>query len=510
MYSSRVFSRHSIFLPLWFAVLMVPLMGLSQAPALYVDISRFYDTRVNEPFVQMYVAVAGQSITFTDISDGRYQAKVEISLLLRRIEPNGDTSNVDSDKYVLELPTDRLLPDTTVESRGQANLLNIHQVRLTPATYLLEVQAIDLHAVSPIKSLAVNEFVLEGLPDNTFAFSDVKWVAGEMPTRNGRRIAGRDDLIPLVTNSAFFNEDTLKFYQEIYNADEIFGEKGRFWIRSVIYQNDNRLFTTETPAAAKQVGQVPLNAHKQAMYIGSLSSNTYRLQVELLNERNQPVKVYRKKFFVYNSRLDMDFEQSVSLSNPETDMFNQYDEEKLDYYIQTLMYASTDQERRFSKVLETYQQKKNFLYSHFDKRKNEQAGQNVQAMWNGHLWNLAYANEHFDGAGLEGWQTDRGRVWMVYGAPNDIERYPSESSLLPYEIWRYNRISSQNNVVFIFYDPDLALGHYPLLHSTKYGEINNPRWRDQLFSRTSGDTPQTLDYETQGGRELDTKLIIDD
>jgi GWxTD domain-containing protein len=486
---------------------MVPLWAQSGGPALYVDLCRFYDSRSGAPFVQIYLAVAGQSLTFREEGDQRYQARVNVSLLLQRIKGE-DTLNIDSDRYILELPSDRLLPDTTQESRALANLLNIHQRRLEPGTYLLQVQAVDSIATKPVTTLATSEFTMEQLEPGSFAFSDIKWVSGRMPASGGRRSVGRDDLIPVVTNSTFFNEDTLEFYQEIYHAAELFGDNGRFWIRCVLYQNDNRLYAYETRAQGREIRSVPVNAYKEVMYIGNLSSNTYHLQVELINDKNRPVRIYRKKFFVYNSRRDAEFEQSVALSNPETDMFNQYEEEKLDEYIQTLMYEATDQERRFVDALETYQQKKNFLYSYFDKRKEPE--ETVSAMWNGHLWNLAYANQHFAGVGLEGWQTDRGRVWLVYGPPNDIERYPHEANLLPYEIWRYNRVTSQNNVVFIFFDPDLATNHYPLLHSTKYGETNNPRWRDQIYSNTQGETPSTMDFDKNSGRLYDPKLMIND
>jgi GWxTD domain-containing protein len=489
---------------------LLPVLAQPSGPALYVDLCRFADTRSGDPFVQIYLAVAGQSLHFREVGDQRFQARVNISLLLQQVDGE-DTLNVDSDSYILELPDDRLLPDTTLESRSQANLLNIHQLRLEPGTYLLQAQAVDSNASTPATTLAVSEFNMESLPDHSLTFSDIKWVAGRMPGRSDRRVVGRDDLIPVVTNSTFFNEDTLQLYQEIYHTDAVFGEAGRFWIRCVLYQNDHRLYAYETRPQGREVRSTPINAYKEAIYIGNLSSNTYHLQVELLNDRNVPVRIYRKRFFVYNSRRDAAFEQSVALSNPETDMFNQYTEEELDYHIQTLMYDATDQEQNFVRALETYRQKKNFLFSYLDKRKDTQEGKTVQAMWNGHLWNLAYVNQHFEGSGLEGWQTDRGRVWLTYGPPNDIERYPHESNLLPYEVWRYNRIASQNNVVFIFFDPDLATNHYPLLHSTKYGEVNNPRWRDQIYSNTQGDTPSTLDYEDAQRSTLpDTKLIIND
>jgi GWxTD domain-containing protein len=55
-----------------------------------------------------------------------------------------------------------------------------------------------------------------------------------------------------------------------------------------------------------------------------------------------------------------------------------------------------------------------------------------------HYRRLAYANQHF-AAGIPGWKTDRGRIYIMYGAPNSIEAYP-DGVPQPYEVWRYREI----------------------------------------------------------------------
>ena len=479
----------------------------AQGPGLFVDLCRFQDTRTGDPFVQIYTAVAGQTIHFEPVGEAGYQSKVFITVSLDRLQGD-DTVAVDSDRYLLQLPPDRLLADTTQDAKRQANLFYQQQVRLRPGNYLLRVTAQDSLAAQPREVTAINEFRMDQLQPGEFAFSDVKWVAGRLPRQSGRTLSGWDNLLPMVTNSTFFNEDTLEFYQQIYHAASLFEEK--FYIRSVIYQGDNRLFNYETQPEVRHIHNVPVNAYKQAIYIGNLSSNIYHLQVELLNDRNRPVRIFRKKFYVYNSRREADFEQSIDTNSSETDMFNAYAEGQLDYYIRTLIYKATMQEQNFMVALENYQQKKNFLYSFFERRLDMNPGQTVQSMWNGHLLNLKYVNQRFDAAGLEGWQTDRGRVWLTYGAPNDVERFPYESSLVPYEIWRYNRLESQTNVVFVFYEADRATEAYPLLHSTRYGELNNPRWREQLRATNAGRLPGNVDFERRPGSAIDPRLDIKD
>jgi GWxTD domain-containing protein len=486
------------------------LLGLSQAYAqtqplgLYVDISRLQSSRTG-PYVEIYTAIAGQTLHFEEAGQGGFQARVNLSFLLSRIEGT-DTVKVKSKSYTLDTPSGESLSDTSLRSRQAATLLKVLTFPLPAGRYRLEVMAIDSNATTLRPTLAIHEFRLDALRPNEFAFSDIKWVAGIMPREGNSTRWGRDDLIPLVTNSTFYNQETLEFYQEIYHASAVFQEK--FYIRSVIYQGDRRLMNYETEPEIRAIRSGPYNAFKQSIPIGNLSSNTYQLQVELLNEKGRPVKVYRKKFFVYNSRREAEFEQSVDIRNPDTDMFNPYSEAQLDYYIRTLVYRATDQERNFITALKNYQQKKNFLYSFFERRLEQNPRQTVQSMWNGHLTALNYVNQRFGAVGVDGWQTDRGRVWITYGPPNDIERFPSEPGKVPYEIWRYNRLESQANVAFIFYDPDRATGAYPLLHSTRYGELNNPRWREQLRAINAGRIPANLDYERRPGSPVDPKLDI--
>ncbi|MBD3385003.1 GWxTD domain-containing protein [candidate division KSB1 bacterium] len=87
-----------------------------------------------------------------------------------------------------------------------------------------------------------------------------------------------------------------------------------------------------------------------------------------------------------------------------------------------------------------------------------------------------YANEHFGWAKREGWQTDRGKILIKYGMPDEINRFANEADMLPHEIWVYQ---IDKNYHFIFGDLR-ADGHYVLLHSNKEDELHNLHWRDWL------------------------------
>ena len=85
----------------------------------------------------------------------------------------------------------------------------------------------------------------------------------------------------------------------------------------------------------------------------------------------------------------------------------------------------------------------------------------------------------------EGFETDRGRVYLQYGSPTNIVRRDLSSSEYPYEIWQYNKIGVFSNKRFVFYNPDLVNNTYQLLHSDMIGELKNPNWPRELVKRNS-------------------------
>ena len=73
---------------------------------------------------------------------------------------------------------------------------------------------------------------------------------------------------------------------------------------------------------------------------------------------------------------------------------------------------------------------------------------------------VAYANKHFSHLG-DGWKTDMGMVFVLYGAPENIERHPFDANDKPYEIWYYYNLGRQ----FIFVDHS-GFGDYRLTYPT--------------------------------------------
>ncbi len=89
-----------------------------------------------------------------------------------------------------------------------------------------------------------------------------------------------------------------------------------------------------------------------------------------------------------------------------------------------------------------------------------------------HYRRIAYANEHF-AAGVPGWKTDRGRIYIVFGPPDEIESHPSggtyerpmeegggETSTFPFEDWRYRYIEGIGQEVIVEFVDSCMCGEY--------------------------------------------------
>ena len=88
---------------------------------------------------------------------------------------------------------------------------------------------------------------------------------------------------------------------------------------------------------------------------------------------------------------------------------------------------------------------------------------------------IDYANKHFKGP-RGGLNSDMGRVFVIYGQPDEIENESMNIKGKPYIIWHYYTSSSGKHY-FAFVDKNID-GVYTLVHSTVLSEIKNPNWRN--------------------------------
>jgi GWxTD domain-containing protein len=89
-----------------------------------------------------------------------------------------------------------------------------------------------------------------------------------------------------------------------------------------------------------------------------------------------------------------------------------------------------------------------------------------------HYRRMAYANEHF-AAGIPGWKSDRGKIYIMYGPADEIESHPSggtyerpmeegggTTSTYPFEQWRYRYLEGIGQEIIIEFVDTCMCGEY--------------------------------------------------
>ena len=131
-------------------------------------------------------------------------------------------------------------------------------------------------------------------------------------------------------------------------------------------------------------------------------------------------------------------------------------------------YIITDDERAAFKRLQTDEEREHFI-ENFWLRRDPTPDTVENEFKEEHYRRIAYANEHY-ASGIPGWKTDRGKIYIMYGPPDEIEDHSSggfyerppeegggETSTFPFQQWRYRYIEGiGNNVIIEFVDPTMS------------------------------------------------------
>ena len=176
-------------------------------------------------------------------------------------------------------------------------------------------------------------------------------------------------------------------------------------------------------------------------------------------------------------------------------------------------YIITNEERAAFKKLTTDDEREQFIEG-FWERRNPNPGSPENEFKEEYYRRIAYANEHY-ASGIPGWKTDRGRIYIMYGPPDELDDHDAggsyirppeegggETSTYPFEQWRYRYIDGiGTNIILEFVDPTMtgefhltmdpgekdALLHVPNAGLTDMEAMGMANKRDR-FTRTDGMT----------------------
>jgi GWxTD domain-containing protein len=148
-------------------------------------------------------------------------------------------------------------------------------------------------------------------------------------------------------------------------------------------------------------------------------------------------------------------------------------------------YIITDEERKAFKKLATDDEREQFI-AEFWRRRDPDPDTEENEYKEEYYERIAYSNEHFT-SGKPGWMTDRGRIYIKFGKPNEIESHPTggpyerpsyhgggSTVTYPFEVWFYRYIEGVGSGIEIeFVDPT---------NSGEYRIARSPEEKDALLN----------------------------
>jgi GWxTD domain-containing protein len=136
-----------------------------------------------------------------------------------------------------------------------------------------------------------------------------------------------------------------------------------------------------------------------------------------------------------------------------------------------VVWIITDEEKAAFKQLSNDEERDSFIEA-FWQRRDPTPDTEENEYKEEHYQRIAYANEHF-AAGIPGWKSDRGRIYIMYGKADEIESHPSggsyerpmsegggETSTFPFEDWRYRYLEGIGQEVIIEFVDTCMCGEY--------------------------------------------------
>lgn len=435
----------------------------------YMSYSTFYSPE-NGPYIETYLTVEGKSANYVLNDNGKFQATIQIIMLFKV-----GNEIINYDKYELNSPE---IDDTLNISD---NFIDQQRYTLPNGNYEFEIQIWDKN--SEAKPYINLQPLVLNYSEEEIVISGIQLVNSYTKTEEDGVLSKHGyDIVPYIFN--YYPEQIKKvtFFAEVYNTEIKLGEAEKYLLKYYIVPIDK-----EKPIAKyvqqKKETVAAVNIIFSEFDISNLPSGNYFLTLEARDKNNELLGLNRIFFQRSNPRIQINVMDLANLDINNTFVSRITDIDTLREYVQYLDPISSPQEMGFSAAhlnssdIGTLQK---YFYNFWLTQDNLEP----ERAWNTYLAEVNKVNYAYSTQIQKGYETDRGRTYLKYGAPNAISESYNEPATYPYEIWHYYVLKNgQRNKKFVFYTQDIVTNDFTLLHSDVTGEISNYRWQQVLYSR---------------------------
>lgn len=436
-------------------------------------------------YIELYFQFVGRSVQFNAVEGG---LQGELAVFIQIL--NG-TEIIYDDAYRLQSP---VMKDSIID-----DFFDVKRIALTPGRYTLSIELQDLNSTSaPVK--AKQPFVIEDL-ENSISISDIEIIEyAKEGDENSAFFKSGYEMIPRLSTFYPSQLSSIPNYLELYNTIHL--EDSLCQLKQSIVNMDNGMelkdFTVLTTHQTTDVLPILRNID-----ISKLPTGKYSLNYTLISLKSGELST-QSYIFERSNDIDMAWDAENLVLDPSFQA--SITDDSVSYYLESLIPISKPAEvKNIINVLKTKDLEK--------QRKHIQAfwvktsPTSPYDGWMKYKIQVQLVEELYANNFQEGFETDRGRVYLQYGSPTSVVIKETSPSEYPYEIWQYNKIGAFSNKRFVFYNPDLVNNAYRLLHSDMLGELKNPSWPQILAKRntTNGnvDDPNSGVQDHWGGNSND-------
>ena len=428
------------------------------SPKFSMDFGRFrYDT--TSIYLEIYYEVFPGNLEFQQTAEGQ-KASCELKFELLNFQNDSLLA-----KDIIQVDFTKLTGETTTEVQGKVGLLKLivpegkYKVRLASPCDTVSQEV----AVSPFKGRKI-------------AMSDLQICSNIITGFKEQDHPFYKNTMKVIPHpSAIFgqNQPLIYYYVELYNLFlPASGNNKDVLVQAVIADSEGKVRLKKEHVRTHQHEST---VERGMFNIQKLESGLYTLIFAAMDSA-QDVSVYRRRsFYVHNP--------NIIVVKPEDEMDQSLVEEmailsesQLDEMFAQSRYIATSSEANVYKVLNSVESKRTFMVKFWSSRNKENPGIKDE-----YFKRVEYANLNFSQVGVKGWDTDMGRVYIVYGSPSEYQRNPVNPNENAYEIWHY--LEMEGGVEFDFVDIN-GYGIYQLVNSTKRGEVRYENWmQEYVLSR---------------------------
>ena len=391
----------------------------------FVDPMVFYSRDQMKARLDVYLEIPLENLQFKKNSSTK-QYDASISYTIKITNSSGEiVSNESIKDFISTSKSDQKKLDESAK-------FIVKEFYLNPGIYALDVSLSDINTKKEKTSkdrVTIIDFAVKNI-----SFSDIMLVSN-LKVENGKKI-----ITPLIDK----NIDNLK---EIYLFFEIYNSQNKE-VKNYFSYKISDLKGKAFEKGEYEYNLAPgINKFFEKIPTKDLVFGSYKIEIK---DKSNGELIAEKEFTNKLNGIPVNMKD-------------------LNLLIDQMLYIATGEELSKIKNASTDELKEKYFIE-FWRGKDPNPYTHRNEYMGDYYKRIDIANERYT-HWIDGWKTDMGMIFIVYGEPSNIERYPFTENTKPYEIWQYY----SSNKEFIFVD-ESGFGVYKL--TIPIWDVNGTRIRN--------------------------------